>query len=105
MVPSNRFQSFIVKPFDISSYTGRSCESKDDFSSMEKVKQIDLFVKRQTHERRHFGFVDNQFDCKKVFLFDLQTSPNLHTDYHSSREKILLPDRFGQILCRIERIS
>ena len=59
MVPSNRFQSFIVKPFDISSYTGRSCESKDDFSSMEKVKQIDLFVKRQTHERRHFGFVDN----------------------------------------------
>jgi len=26
---------------------------------MEKVKQIDLFVKRQTHERRHFGFVDN----------------------------------------------
>ena len=104
-VPSNRFQS-LSWLFDISSYTGRSRKkSKDDFSSMEKVKQIVLFVKRQTHERRHLGFVGNL--TEETFFYVIYTLRLICTpsDYHSLRKKILLPDRFGQILCRIELIS
>ena len=64
--------SVLVKPFDISSYTGRSRKkSKDDFSSMEKVKQIVLFVKRQTHERRHLGFVGNL--TEETFFYVIYT--------------------------------
>ena len=60
--------SVLVKPFGISSYIDSSCKkSKDDFSSMEHVKQTDLFLKRQTHGCRHFDFGDNNLvcDCSK----------------------------------------
>ena len=38
---------------------------------MEKVKQIVLFVKRQTHERRHLGFVGNL--TEETFFYVIYT--------------------------------